>query len=197
MTGAGMKRAVLGSMDDLKRAATEPGFWDVRTATGQGPLHIAAKDDGPEAWAKVAWMLGQGADPLALDHDRRTPLMLALEWKRDWAEWHPLIAASKRSVPWQDAAGRTALHRAVQSKAAGAVPFLLSAGADPMARDHQGIRPLDIARTIPDPQGPDAWLVRSITRAASDPSINWSPSPTVIRDRLRQAREGRQVRLSR
>lgn len=191
MNGSELKRVLFGPIAALAPHLKQAEFWEARTATGQGPMHLAAKADDADAWPRLQALLDAGGATDVRDHEQRTPLMLAFERPRDWAQWHPLIAASRRTVPWVDAAGRSALHRAVQARAAGAVPALLAAGADPMERDRQGIRPLDVARAIRDPEGADAYLVRCITRAARDPGTNWCPTANVIRERLRHLEQRR------
>ncbi|MBI3862047.1 MAG: ankyrin repeat domain-containing protein [Planctomycetia bacterium] len=118
---------------------------------GDTALHLAAAGYRLEI---IQLLLAAGADPNAAgNHRRSTPLHYAADgyitgpvWnaKRQVSTLRCLIAAGA-VINAQDKNGATALHRAVRTRCAAAVDFLLQAGADPKLKNKPGSTPFHLA----------------------------------------------------
>jgi ankyrin repeat protein len=117
---------------------------------GRTPLHYAAADGDTSQVEKLLrkGLFRTGADPNAQDDCGWSPLHFAAQ-----AQSAPVTAALLRAgadVGLRESFGNTPLIRAVfSSRGNGSVIQLLrSAGADPMAANHSGVTPVELARTI-------------------------------------------------
>jgi ankyrin repeat protein len=119
-------------VESLLTAGADPAHTD---ADGASALQYAAMADDP---AYLDILLAHNADvnePNALDG--RTPLMDALMAGRD-VQFASLLHAGAR-LDLADRAGDTVLHLAAQTNSFRAALTLLAAGANPAARNHQGV----------------------------------------------------------
>lgn len=118
---------------------------------GDSLLHLAAAGYRVEI---VRLLLTAGADPnAARNHRKSTPLHYASDgfitgpaWNQDIqvATLACLIESGAR-IHAQDMNGATPLHRAVRTRCAAAVKFLLNAGADPTIHNKSGSTPFHLA----------------------------------------------------
>lgn len=111
---------------------------------GDTGLHLAAAG---YRLAIVRLLLAADADPNAAANRRRsTPLHYAADgfitgpaWDADQqVETLRCLVAHGANLHGRDANGATALHRAVRTRCAAAVKFLLDAGSDPKAKNQPG-----------------------------------------------------------
>ena len=107
-------------------------------------LHLAAAGHRVEI---VRLLLAAGADPNAARNRRRsTPLHYAADGFINGPAWDPkrqvqtlgCLLRNGASIHSQDMNGATALHRAVRTRCAAAVKFLLEAGSDPTIENNSG-----------------------------------------------------------
>lgn len=118
---------------------------------GDTLLHLAAAGYRVDV---VRLLLLAGADPnSAKNHRKSTPLHYAADgfitgpaWNQDQqvATLACLVESGAR-IHAQDMNGATPLHRAVRTRCAAAVKFLLQAGADPAIRNKSGSSPFHLA----------------------------------------------------
>ena len=151
----------------LVKAGADPNAQDKRG--GWTPLHLAAQTSKTPAIVKA--LLKAGADPDAQDKKGRTPLQFAEKFNKTPAVVSTLKNARDSCTQWNTPAffkrvaladltrclkvknpnarnnnGRSPLHLAAwYSKAPAVVTALLTAGADPAARDKAGKTPWDYA----------------------------------------------------
>lgn len=130
-----------GSIDQVRMllaAGAEP-----QGAGGDGdPLLIALQSGGDRGkrGTVIAQLLRAGADPNVRDRLGRTPLIVAIR-KRNLGLARLLVAAGAR-VQDRDARGRSALHFAADlHQPRELVQWLSGEGADPNARDEEGVTP--------------------------------------------------------
>jgi hypothetical protein len=119
--------------------------------TGDTALHLAAAGYRVEI---VRLLLSAGADPnAATNHRQSTPLHYAADgfisgpaWdaNRQVATLGCLLERGAR-IQSQDRNGATPLHRAVRTRCAAAVRYLLQAGSDPTVRNKPGSTPFHLA----------------------------------------------------
>jgi hypothetical protein len=118
---------------------------------GDTALHLAAAGYRMEI---ARTLLAAGADPnAASNHRRSTPLHYAADgfitgpvWNADrQVETIRVLLKSGARLGLADKNGATALHRAVRTRCAAAVRFLLETGADPKARNNPGSTPFHLA----------------------------------------------------
>jgi len=118
---------------------------------GDTLLHLAAAGYRVEI---VQLLLSSGADPNAAKNRRKsTPLHYAADGFITGPAWDPekqvetLRSLLKHGAHLhsQDMNGATALHRAVRTRCAAAVNFLLEAGSDPTLRNKPGSTPFHLA----------------------------------------------------
>src|ERR1051325_7113471 len=118
---------------------------------GDTALHLAAAGYRVEI---VRLLLTSGADPNAAKNRRKSsPLHYAADgfitgpaWdaKRQVETIHCLLQ-NGADIHAQDMNGATALHRAVRTRCAAAVTFLLRAGSDPTIKNKHGSTPFHLA----------------------------------------------------
>lgn len=115
------------------------------------PLHLAAAGYRTEI---VRLLLKAGADPnSAANHRKSTPLHYAADGFITGPAWNAKSqVATLRCLINQgaclhrpDANGAAPLHRAVRTRCAAAVRFLLEAGSDPTTRNNSGSTPFHLA----------------------------------------------------
>lgn len=120
---------------------------------GNSALHLACKARSPEL---VATLLRHGADAMAIDAYRRTPLHQVCILTHDIsmiphaARLAELLLQSDAEVNAGDAYRNTALHYAMANRATSIVDLLLEQGANPAAANFEGVTPADQARKILD-----------------------------------------------
>jgi len=118
---------------------------------GDTPLHLAAAGYRAEI---VRLLLKHGADPNAARNRRKsTPLHYAADGfitcpagaANPQVKTLECLLENGASLQAQDANGATALHRAVRTRSAAAVKFLLAAGSDMTMRNKPGSTPFHLA----------------------------------------------------
>ncbi len=114
-------------------------------------LHLAAAGYRVEI---VELLLNAGADPNAARNGRKsTPLHYASDGYIAGPEWSEerqvltlkTLIQNRGNIHAQDMNGASPLHRAVRTRCAGAVRFLLDAGSDPAMRNKPGSTPFHLA----------------------------------------------------
>lgn len=119
-------------LEALLKAGADPARAD---DTGETVVHYAAKANDPEY---LDILLANRADPNTPNAvTRATPLMSALLGERE-AQFRKLLS-SGADVKLADRLGNTALHLAAKINDTQRVLDLLEAGADPTARNKQGL----------------------------------------------------------
>lgn len=115
------------------------------------PLHLAAAGYRVEI---VKLLLDSGADPNAAKNMRKSsPLHYAADGCLTCPAWNAnrqvetlrCLIERGANIHLQDMNGATALHRAVRTRCAAAVKFLLDAGADPTMKNRPGSTPFHLA----------------------------------------------------
>ena len=137
------------------RLISKPRLYDSKILhwiyAGDTALHLAACGYRVEI---VRLLLAAGADPnAAKNHRQSTPLHYAADGFIGGAGWDPkrqmetigLLLCNGAKIHLQDKNGATALHRAVRTRCAAAVRFLLQAGGDPTTRNKPGSTPFHLA----------------------------------------------------
>lgn len=117
---------------------------DARDEMGYTPLHRAAKNGSPRAFAAL---LKRGADPSARANDGVTPLHLAAKCRSENSTAIAVLLMKTRQsmVHDIDNIGTTALHQAAMGGSAKMVDLLLKHGAHVRAVDYSGAEPLHYA----------------------------------------------------
>ena len=119
-------------LEDLLEGGADPSRAD---SSGETVVHYAAKANDPRY---LDILLAHQADPNTPNTvTGATPLVSALMGQRE-AQFRKLLAAGA-SVRLADRFGNTALHMAAKINAYERVLDLLHAGADPLARNRQGM----------------------------------------------------------
>jgi hypothetical protein len=115
------------------------------------PLHLAAAGYRVEI---AQLLLAAGADPNErMNHRRSGPLHYAADGYINGRAWNAerqvrmieVLLDAGAEIDAQDRNGATALHRAVRTRCAAAVKFLLERGADRSVRNRSGSVPFDLA----------------------------------------------------
>ena len=116
-----------------------------RDRLNRTPLHYAVVD---KSLPEMHRLLDAGLDPSAADKAGWTPLHFAAQ--ACFAEAASLLIERGAVVDAQDAHGNTPLSRAVFSSMGHGevIRILRDSGADPNLKNHSGISPLALARTI-------------------------------------------------
>lgn len=118
---------------------------------GDTPLHLAAAGYRTEI---VELLLAAGADPNARTNHRHSgPLHYAADGYVSGPVWDPkrqvktlqCLVKAGAEVNAPDKNGATPLHRAVRTRCADAVEYLLSVGADPKRKNLPGSTPFHLA----------------------------------------------------
>ena len=118
---------------------------------GDTALHLAAAGYRVEI---IQSLLRAGADPNAsANHRRSTPLHYAADgyitgpvWNaKDQVKTIQCLIEAGANINSQDKNGATPLHRAVRTRCAAAVKYLLKSGADPLLKNKPGSAPFHIA----------------------------------------------------
>jgi ankyrin repeat protein len=112
---------------------------------GRTELHYAVLENKVDL---VRSLLAAGADASAKDKAGWTPLHAAAQGHA--TEAAALLIQSHAQIDAEDAHGNTPLFRAVfESKGRGdMIALLRKAGADPNHKNHHGVSPLSLSRTI-------------------------------------------------
>lgn len=114
-------------------------------------LHLAAAGYRVEI---ITLLLQSGADPNAASNRRKsTPLHYASDGFITGPAWNEArqvltlktLIQSKANIHAQDMNGASPLHRAVRTRCAAAVRFLLEAGSDPALKNKSGSTPFHLA----------------------------------------------------
>jgi len=135
--------AGLGTADQVRALAKDPGYVRSVAKNGWTPLHYAAFNDNAEA---AAALLDAGAevDARAKNKFDNTPLQVSLlTSSRHVAR---VLLSRGADVNARQGEGITALHEAAQSGDLEIIRMLLAAGADPKARSAKFGTPRDLAR---------------------------------------------------
>lgn len=118
---------------------------------GDTALHLAAAGHRVEM---VRLLLAAGANPNAsMNHRRGSPMHYAADGQITEPTWNPeaqvqtirILADAGANINAQDLNGATPLHRAVRTRSAAAVAFLLSIGAAPVLKNKSGSTPFHLA----------------------------------------------------
>ncbi len=118
---------------------------------GDTALHLAAAGYRVEI---VRRLLAAGGDPnAAKNHRRGTPLHYAADGFVNGPVWDAkrqvktigVLLDAGAAIDGQDKNGASALHRAVRTRCAAAVKYLLEAGADPALKNKPGSTPFHLA----------------------------------------------------
>ncbi len=111
---------------------------DITRADGTTPLYYAAKDGRTNL---VDLLLKRGAKPDASSETGLTPLHAAAQAGQLPAA--ELLVAAGANIAIEDKEGHTALHLAAKAGERAMAEWLLNHGADPDAKDHLRMKPLD------------------------------------------------------
>lgn len=117
---------------------------------GDTALHLAAAGYRTEV---AQLLLAVGAQVNALNRRHATPLHYASDGYVTGPAWDPerqvktihCLLKAGADIDLPDKNGATALHRAVRTRCAAAVRYLLSAGANPRRRNNTGSTPFHLA----------------------------------------------------
>lgn len=139
----------------VSESVTEARYYDDKIFhwlyVGDTALHFAAAGYRVEI---VKLLIAAGAGPnAAANHRRGAPLHYASDGYIVGPEWNAelqvetlgLLIASGADVNARDKNGASALHRAVRTRCAAAVQFLLESGADPLMKNKPGSTPFHLA----------------------------------------------------
>jgi ankyrin repeat protein len=141
--------ALTGDVAELKKLLASGVKVDARDERGNTPLHWAQTEE----IAKV--LLKAGAKVYVRDEYGCTPLHYAKT-----AEIAEVLLSAGAPVGAWDKYGYSPLHEAAVSGRADVVEFLLSAGANPKAKNRGGETPFDLVRGSSTLKGTDAyWLL--------------------------------------
>ena len=134
----------LNRLDLLDRALVEdPASVGFRLASGDAPLHVAARRGAGEAL--VGRLLAAGGDAGARNRSGRTPLHVAAADGRHAAVAVLLAHGGAARAGDGDRDGATPLHLAAAAGHGETARLLLAAGADPGTADAAGRTALDVA----------------------------------------------------
>ena len=138
-------RPVARLLEDAMSAVGVEQLQQQGVVDGETPLHHAAQYSNDTAVIKG--LIAAGADINAKDNDGLTPLHGAARRNREPSIVEALVAAGAdvNAEKYNDA--MTPLHlAAIHNKEPFVIEALLAAGADVVAKDRQGLIPLDVAR---------------------------------------------------
>ncbi|GMU22399.1 MAG: hypothetical protein AMXMBFR13_24850 [Phycisphaerae bacterium] len=129
--------SILQKWRDFELAAvTDP---NVQDEFGVSPLHWAAAQADHE---EIEALIMRGAHVDLADHDGNTPLYLACRYRAP-ASVAGLLIGAGANVNHRNKQGETPLMWTARQSNLGCIKLLLSAGADPYARDRQGRQAID------------------------------------------------------
>jgi len=150
---------------------------------GDTALHLAAAGYRVEV---VQLLLSAGADANSIaNHRRSSPLHYAADGYIIGPAWDPnrqvktiqcLLDAGSR-INAQDKNGATPLHRAVRTRCAAAVEYLLAAGADPLRKNLPGSTPFHLAVQNTGRGGSGAEKARDAQRQIIETFLSRGVSP--------------------
>jgi ankyrin repeat protein len=150
----GVQRFLIADPALTGGAAPSPRFYESIVHwmyAGDSALHLAAATHRPQI---CQILLNAGSDPnSARNHRRSTPLHYAADGYVNNPAWNPrdqvatldCLLKSGAHLDARDMNGATPLHRAVRTRCAEAVKYLLSRGADPLIQNKNGSTPFHLA----------------------------------------------------
>lgn len=135
--------AYAGDMDIMKVLTSNGGSIDVVNKHGLSPMHVAAQGDKSYP---IAYLYENGLSVDAPDKSGQTPLHWACYQGGEEAIYY--LLAWLKDINHQDNQGKTPLHNAIENitkfKQLRPIKEMLIKGASREARDHQGLRALDL-----------------------------------------------------
>lgn len=165
---------------------------------GDTALHLAAAGYRFEI---VRLLLATGADPnAAANHRRSGPLHYAADGFISGPAWDAkkqvatigCLHDAGANIHAQDKNGATPLHRAVRTRCAAAVRYLLQAGSDPTVKNKPGSTPFHLAVQNTGRGGSGAAAAIRAQREIIEAFLSYGVSPNLKSDRGKSVRDSAQ-----
>jgi hypothetical protein len=177
-------------IDEAKLYEGKIGHW---MYVGDTPLHLAAAGHRFEI---VRALLAAGADAnSAANHRRGAPLHYAADTCPDSPTFSAVnqtrvlsaLIEAGAHINVADKNGATALHRAVRTRGAEAVKFLLKSGADPLLENNSGSTPFHLAVQNTGRGGSGSQAAKRAQREIIEMFMARDVDPTIKRSVMEQA----------